>query len=494
MQKAGAVKPIFQGLLWRVAGGMSMAARFIGKRYVGIAAAAALIVVAFLLPCPEGLSQEAKMAVALMFAGLILWTTEAMPNGISALMLMALMPYFGIFTFSELWAKFISSAFFFVMVSFALSTALGRTSIPLRANALILRWVGHKPRNIVLGFMIVAAAFSTLCSNIATVAMVMSFTVELLKAGGCKPKESRFGRCLVMGVVYGAIIGGCATLSGSSSHIMLLSITESAYGFGVSFTDWLIVSLPLVLIMVPITWLSLVKIYKPEPIPDSAIDQILLETKTLGPMPARDKAFGIFLALIFLAWMASTWVPALNLTAVSLFALAIMFLPGIEFLNFDSFVKGVSWNVLLVMGGVIALTAGISSTGGVTWFIELIEPFFLSFDHTVIYLFASVFACLVHCIAPTGSATAGIATLPLMELARITGANPTAIFHIVGWWAGGIFIMPVDSILLLAYSYGYTEFKDPVKAGIIPTIALIVLSSTLTPFIIETFNIGMPLP
>lgn len=463
------------------------------KKQIGILAAAALIIIAYLLPCPDGLTQEAKMAVILMFAGLILWMTEAMPNGISALLLMALMPYFGIFSFSELWAKFISSAFFFVMVSFALSAALSKTTIPHKVNALILRFAGSKPQNIILGFMIVAAFFSMLCSNIATVAMVMSFSVQLLKAGNCKPKESKFGRCLVMGVVYGSIIGGCATLSGSSSHIMLLSITENAYGFGVSFVDWLIVSIPLVVILLPITWFSLIKIYKPEPISQEALATIINDTNVSKAMPRKDKAFGVFLMLLFTAWVLSTWIPLLNLTTVSLFALAIMFLPGVNFIDFNGFVKGVSWNILLVMGGVVALTAGISATGGITWFVEQIEPFFTQFDFLVIYLFASVFACLVHCIAPTGSATAGIATLPLMELARATGANPTAIFHIVGWWAGGTFLMPVDSILLLAYSYGYTEFKDPLKAGIVPTVVLIILSSTLTPWIIEVFNIGMPL-
>ena len=447
------------------------------------------IAVMYFIPNPAGLSQEAKMAIVLMFAGLILWITEAMPSGISALFLMALMPYFGIFTFKDLWAQFISSAFFFVLVSFALSAALSKTSIPARANAVILRIVGPNSKRIVLGFMVVAALLSTLCSNIATIAMMMSFTVGLLQANHCVPKQSRLGRCLVMGVVFGAIIGGCATLSGSSSHIMLLSITEGAYDFSVSFVDWLIVSVPLVLILLPLTWFSLIKIYKPEEVSPEAVASIMAEVRAMGPMAMKEKMFCLFLVLLFGCWILSTWVPALNLTAVSLIFLAIMFFPGVEFLDFDGFIKGVSWNVLLVVGGVIALTAGIDKTGGMSWFVDQVAPFFQSGSDTSIYLFASVFACIVHCIVPSGSATAGIATLPLMELARLTGANPTAIFHIVGWWAGGTFIMPVDSLLLLAYSFGYTDFKDPLKAGIVPTLGLILLSSTLTPWILSLIHI-----
>lgn len=470
-----------------------MATSIVNKKSVGLVVAVVLIAVMYFVPNPEGLAQEAKMAVTLMFAGLVLWITEAVPNGISALVLMALMPYFGIFTFSEVWSNFISSAFFFVMVSFALSAALARTSIPMRANGLILRVAGANSNRILLGFIIISALLSMLCSNIATVAMMISFTVSMLKANNCIPKKSAFGRSMVLGIVYGAMIGGCATLSGSSSHVMLLSITEKNFAFSVSFMDWLIVSVPLVLVLLPITWLTLVKLYKPEPITQEAVDRMIQEVEDAGKMPLRDKCFGAFLLLIFAAWIASTWVSFLNLTTVSLFALGFMFLPGVDFLDWKGFVGCVSWNVLLVVGGVVALTAGIASTGGMSWFVEQVAPFFESMGDTFIYLFASTFSRIAHCIVPSGSATAGIAALPMMELAKATGANPTAIFHIVGWWAGTTFLMPIDSIFLLAHSYGYTEFKDPLKAGIIPTIALIVLSSTLTPWIIATFNIGMSL-
>lgn len=470
-----------------------MIARPMRKRLFGLAAATLLILVLYLIPNPEGLSQQAKMAITLMLAGLILWLTEAMPNGISAILLMALMPYFGIFTFSELWTKFMSSAWFFILASFGLTIALGKTSIPKRISAKVLKTIGAKPERIVLGFMTIAALISTICSNIAAVTMMVGFSVGLLKANNCKPKESRFGRCLIIGVTYGSLIGGCATLCGGSSHIMLLSITEANFGFSVKFLDWIIVSLPLVALLLPITWFSLIKIYKPEPLDPASVKKMVSEVESAGPMPAREKGFLVFLLVLFSCWIASTWVGTLNLTVVALIGLAFMFVPGVDFLSWKDFGEGVSWNLLLVIGGVIALTAGISATGGMTWVVDQVAPFFASLSDTAIYLFCSLFACIVHCVVPSGSATAGICALPLMELAKATGANPTAIFHIIGWWAGGTFLMPIDSLLLLVYSFGYTELKDPVKAGVVPTIALIVLSSTLTPWICTTFNIGMPL-
>lgn len=464
------------------------------KRVIGLIGAAALLAVFYFLPNPDGLSQEAKMAVALMLAGLALWITEAMPNGISALLLMALMPYFGIFSFPELWSKFISSAWFFILASFALTAALSKTTIPQRASISILKITGTNAKLVILGFMTVAAVISMFCSNIAAVTMMIGFSVGLLKMNGCPPPmKTPFGRCLVMGVCYGAIIGGCATLCGGSSHIMLLSITEDNYNFSVKFLDWLIVSLPLVAILLPVTWFSLIKIYKPEPLQPQAIEQSIAEIEKLGPMSAKEKAFLFFMLAVFGCWIASTWVPLLNLTAVSLIAMALMFVPGIDFLTWEDFTEGVSWNLLLTIGGVIALTAGIASTGAMTWLVEQTAPFFINMSDTAIYFFASTFTCIVHLIVPSGSATAGVAALPLMELAKLTGANPTAIFHIIGWWAGGTFLMPIDSLLLLMYSFKCTDFKDPLKAGIVPTIGLIVLSSTLTPWIIATFNIGMPL-
>lgn len=463
------------------------------KKLIGFVGAMALLAVFYFVPVPDGLTQEAKMAVGLMFVGLVLWMSECMPTGVAALLIMVLMPYFGIFSFSELWSKFTSSAFFFVMGSFALSAALQRTSIPARANAMLLRRLGANTKGVIFGFMTISAVLSMMCANIATVAMMMGFTTALLKANKCVPKKSNFAKCMVLGVVYGSMIGGCATLSGSSSHIMLLSITEGTYNFSLSFVDWLIVSVPLVLILQPLTWWSLIKIFPPEPLSQEAVDRMIAEADNEGRMPRRDIAFGVFLLVVFSCWILSTWVPWLNYTAVSLLAVAFMFIPGVNFLDAKGFFEGVSWNTLLVVGSVIALTAGIAETGGMNWFVSQIAPLFENSNHLLVYLFATVFVCVVHCIVPSGSATAGVAALPLMELAKITGANPTTVFHIIGWWAGTTFLMPVDSIMLLAYSAGYTEFKDPLKAGIVPTLGLIALSSTLTPFIVTTFNIGAPL-
>lgn len=463
------------------------------KKVVGLLAAVVFITIFYLLPNPEGLSQEAKMAVVLLFAALILWLTEALPNGITAVLVMSLMPFFGIFTFNEAFSKFASSAFFFVMANFGMTTALAKTTIPVRASALVLKWSGTNSNMIVLGFMVIAALISTICSNIATTAMMMGFAVGILKTNHSEPGKSQLGRALMLGTAYGAFIGGCATLSGSSSHLMMLSITEEAYDFTIRFLDWIIVSSPFIFILLPVTWFSLIKLYKPEPITQATYDETMKVVKDMGKISANEKKLVIILVVMFILWIMSTWIPQLNIAAIAWVGLAVMFLPGVNILTFEEFTQGVAWNVLLVIGGVVAIAAGISSTGGFSWLIAQCAPFFANTSDFLIYAFTSVFSCLMHCIVPSGSAVAGVLTLPMMELAQMTGANATAIFHIVGWWAGTTFLLPVDSILLIVYSYGYTKLMDPLKAGIVPTLVLIILSVTISPWIITTFNIGMPM-
>ncbi len=97
-----------------------------------------------------------------------------------------------------------------------------------------------------------------------------------------------------------------------------------------SFLDWVIVALPVVILMTPITWFFITQIFKLEPISDSCLqgirDQAAAATKV---EPHEVKAIIIIVGLLVL-WIVGNWVPLLNATVVALIGLAVMFLPGIE--------------------------------------------------------------------------------------------------------------------------------------------------------------------
>ena len=92
-------------------------------RIAWIVVAVAILVIAVLIPTPEGLTEGGKMSIALIVAGIVLWVTEPIDMAISAICLMVLMPFFHVYDSTQLiWTNFISSVIFFVLASFGFAS------------------------------------------------------------------------------------------------------------------------------------------------------------------------------------------------------------------------------------------------------------------------------------------------------------------------------------------------------------------------------------
>ena len=132
----------------------------VGKRLFYIAIAAAVILIAMVIPSPEGLSDAGKLSLALIIAGVVLWVTEPMDMAISALLLMILMPVFGILPVMGVWTNFISSVIFFVLASFGFTAALLKTKVPSKIVFALMRLTKGNSKAIVLAFMVATALVS----------------------------------------------------------------------------------------------------------------------------------------------------------------------------------------------------------------------------------------------------------------------------------------------------------------------------------------------
>lgn len=79
-----------------------------------------------------------------------------------------------------------------------------------------------------------------------------------------KEKKKNLGRCLAMGIAFAAIIGGFITPFGHSLNILCAGLLTSTYGVTTGFFEWVIPGLIIALIMIPVLWLIICKVFPPE--------------------------------------------------------------------------------------------------------------------------------------------------------------------------------------------------------------------------------------
>jgi len=113
--------------------------------------------------------------------------------------------------------------------------------------------------------MLACALLCMSISNTATAIMLLPIGAGILRMlEEYQPKEGRasrtpeqmraFGTALVLGIAYACSIGGVGTLVGSPPNLVLAAFLAYQYAFDLNMLAWMAVGLPLVAVLLPLTW------------------------------------------------------------------------------------------------------------------------------------------------------------------------------------------------------------------------------------------------
>ena len=171
---------------------------------IGLAIMAAII----MAPSPAGLSLAGQRVIAVMVFVVLMWITEAIPYGVSAVALVLLLilalgfspaanevgPILGTAKAIPLaLSGFSNGGWLFVAAGLAMAAAITSTGLEKRVAYLILKLVGAKTHAIMLGIILTAFALTFFIpSVIARAATLVPIVIGLTEAFGL-PRSSQIG-------------------------------------------------------------------------------------------------------------------------------------------------------------------------------------------------------------------------------------------------------------------------------------------------------------
>ena len=231
-----------------------------------------LIVIALPSPSPfyKGeeaipLTANAKIVMAVLCFAVIQWMTEAIPFPATSLCLIVFLHILGVASFDKLVTLgFGNNVLLFLMGAMGLSAAMTSSGLARRFMLWMLTKVGRRTDRIVLAFIAIGTMTSMWVTDMAVAAMLLPLGVSILESSGCKPLQSNFGRALMIGIVWGALIGGTATPAGCGPNVLAMQYVRDMAHMDVSFAQWMAVGVPGAMIMVPLGWFCLMKLFPPE--------------------------------------------------------------------------------------------------------------------------------------------------------------------------------------------------------------------------------------
>jgi sodium-dependent dicarboxylate transporter 2/3/5 len=430
------------------------------------------------------------------------WLTEALPIYATALLPLALFPLAGVGTIRETAAPYAHDLIFLFMGGFMLALAMQRSALHRRFALATLRLVGDRPANMVGGFMGVAAFLSMWVSNTATAVMMLPVAVSVLElAEEHAPRvwsdraRHDFGLALLLGIAYGASIGGVATPVGTPPNLFLLSFLSSQLDYPISFARWMMVGVPVVAIMLPVTWWVLVR--KLFPVPDERLEGgraiFARDLAALGPMSRAERiVLGVFVCVCLL-WIGKPILIGIEVAGSQPFsglsdagiaiagALVLFATPsgdGRRVLDWET-ANQLPWGILVLFGGGLALAAAIGRNGVDQW---IGSQSVLLAGLSPVVVVVAVVAGMVFLTELTSNTASTAALVPILaSLAPGLGVSPLALAVPAAIAASFAFMLPVATPPnAVVFGSGRVTLVDMIRAGIWLNLIGIVVISALT--------------
>lgn len=424
------------------------------------AIALATVVALFAASGPETPSTQAGMALFAL-AG-VLWLTEAIPVTFTALLIPLLAVALGLGDMKGALSHFAHPTIFLFLGGFALAAAMSKQGIDRWLASRVMAMArGHALRAAFL-LIIATSLLSMWISNTATAVMMLPVALGLLA-----PMQERFPRysiLVLLGLAWGANVGGIATLVGSPPN----AITAAALGWG--FDDWLRVGMPAYLVIMPVSLVLLWLTLRPE-------TNLPAVSTSVMPFPSgRDARLTVAIFLLTVAlWVFGA--PAAKMlgikgdfdTWVALLAIALLGLSRV--LTWTDIEKQSNWGVLLLFGGGITLSVMMQSSGASRWMADGILEWIPGNHPWLLYLSVALFVIFLSELV-SNTACAALLVPLMMTMASVTGLNPVTMAVLTGLAASCSFMLPVGTPPnALVYGTGRIPQKTMVRAGLVMNLA-----------------------
>jgi sodium-dependent dicarboxylate transporter 2/3/5 len=465
------------------------------------------IAFAVVLLVPLDLPWEQHALAAIMVFTVIYWLSEAIPIPVTAVVAMALCVLLGVAPVDDVFAAFGSSTLFVFIGAFIIAEAMTTHGLDRRFafRVLSLPWVGRSTYGVIVAFGAIAMSVSAFISNTAAAAMLLPIGLGMMAAlsrfvteqtGESDPTKLRFGTALMLMIAYGASVGGLITPIGSPPNLIGIGLIEEQTDTRISFFEWTITALPIVLLMFVALCVVLIALNRPEinKLP-GASEYVASERAKLGRMSAGGRNTLVAFVLAVTLWILpgltnlvfgddstiyTELSERLDEGVVAVIAAALLFVMPVSWaerkftLNWNQAVT-IDWGTILLFGGGIVLGSLLSSTGlAETLGQNLVDT--LGVTSLLAITAISVIIAVVISETTSNTASAAVVVPIVIPIAVAAGVDPIIPALAATFGASYGFMLPVSTPPnAIVYGSGLIPITKMVRSGVVFDVIGIIL-------------------
>ena len=429
-------------------------------RWVWCLVAGAIYGIIRVLPL-SGFTTQGKLSLAVFGVTAFLWGTSTLPLAVTGLIVLFLIPVTGALDHESTYAYFGNRAVFFILGAFILASPIMRSGLSTRLALAVVSRFGYNQNALIGSILGLAAAMSFVISSHAVAAMLFPVVLEVVQAAGAKP-GGRFGLAAFLALAWGTGIGGIATLLGGARAALALGILRRTTQQDISFVQWTVWSLPLVVLLLLVAYGLLLRIGKGTAVSLVPARKMLeVHSRKLGPISQREAGTIVLVVLTVLLWIfkGTTW----GLDTVAFLGVVLSFVFGLA--DWQEVEEDVNWGIFLMYGSAIALSAVLRNTGAAE---ALANNLLANWINSALVCFVAIVTIIIFLTEGMSNAAAVAVLMPIaLVLAEQYGVDARAMTLGVTLPSGLAFMLPVSTpAMAIVINSGYVSPAEAFSRGL----------------------------
>lgn len=438
----------------------------------------AFFLVLYVVPLPElttldgkvsALSPVGRAALAVVVWACVIWITEAMPVGITGILIPMLLVMTGaVKNFPQAANGFATPVAALCLAAFLFAAVMQAAGIDRRIALGLLRRMRAKNVggviwamfgvNMVLSLIIPAAN-----ARAATLLPVVNGITRLF---GDTPEERAGKKAIVIQtLVYGSMISGMCILTAHLPNLVIVGLFQTELKLNLSYINWFLLQWPYLGMFVITQW-WVRHYFKTQGVGiPGGVKKI--ESMSNGlPTPSQSEwmILAIF-AFVGLMWVTEQWHKIQSHNA-ALIGLALLFIPGLFPFRWKALQDRTIWGTWLLLAGALSMSAAMGSSGLAQYLADAAAPIAAGHSWWMILLILMVGTHIIRLGMLSNIAAITMLAPILIALAPKLGLHPVAFTMLIADTDTFAYILPTQiTAAVIAYSSGTFTMTDYAKVG-----------------------------
>jgi sodium-dependent dicarboxylate transporter 2/3/5 len=394
------------------------------SKWLWLAVAALTGIVIVMLPAPAGLSRTAQLILSLTAFTVVLWSLQVLNNGVASVLMMALMVLAGVKP-PMVFSGFASPGLWILVCVLFYGFAMQRTGLAQRLAYHILALFPGTYAGILCAFGVMGLTLALgIPSMTVRTAIMVPIAWALVQSTGLRA-HSRGAALILLTAFEMAVIPGCAFLYGS----LMGPILETAFRIKHLPLSWLgyarVVTFPTLLLCLLLIGVNQ-WVLKPES--PLQVGHAFARTKLaeLGRFQRSEWITALVVGLSIVFW-ATDSLHHLPSFLPGMLGLAVLALTGV--VRDQDIGAGVSWTLILFMGGIFSLANVLPEYKITEWLAGYLVPAAsrLAFSPLALVLALALATFAMRFLDPSSLLALPLLFLPISDLTSAAGIPPLVV-------------------------------------------------------------------